>query len=72
MSNVPLQNNIAVLLGILTGACDKLGRSGSSPTTANALLEKNLMRGSVVMIYVGPMIKSAETVINTARAPQLL
>jgi hypothetical protein len=48
--NVPFQNDIAVLFGIFAGACvSATFVREDEPTTAKALLDRNLMSGSAAI-----------------------
>lgn len=49
--DVPSQDDVSILLRILTSTLSQGDpRIGTKPTTAKALLDKNLTRGSVAMI----------------------
>ena len=49
--DVPLQNDVSELFGILTCTLGHLWKpEGDIPTTAKALLEKNFTKGSVAII----------------------
>jgi len=52
MLNVPFQDDVSILLRILASAWSLALVNRKVPTTAKALLEKNLTRGSVVMTAI--------------------